>query len=112
MKFSFLKTENTNKAIVSSVFFSFFAKLLTFAQSLVISYFFGTQIATDIIFYVISFILLFTTITYALDQQVIIPNAIYIRDNISESESKTFIMYIYIIYFIIGFVGMIMLFML
>ncbi|MFZ5986172.1 MAG: lipid II flippase MurJ [Bacillota bacterium] len=102
MGFNILRPESTNRAIALSLILSLIAKVLTFVQSLIISYAFGTQESTDILFYAVSFILLITSFPLFLNQQIVVPVSIDIRNNISEDESKRFIFYVYLIYFFIG----------
>ena len=104
MKLSFLRSESSNRAIASSMIMSLLAKVLTLLQSQVISYSFGTTRSTDILFGTLSIILMFTAFINAVNQSVMIPNAINIRNNVSEDESKKFIYYIYFIYAAIGLV--------
>lgn len=104
MKLSLLRSESSNRAIASSMIMSLLAKVLTLLQSQVISYSFGTTRSTDILFSTLSIILMFTAFINAVNQSVMIPNAINIRNNISEDESKKFICYIYFIYAAIGLV--------
>ncbi len=96
--------ENTNKAIIFSMGFSLFAKLFNFSQSLVVSYAFGTNKSTDILFYLLSLIILLTTLLSSINQQIIIPNTIEIRKKASEEDSRKFIMYMYMIYLAVGIV--------
>lgn len=102
MKLSFLRAENTNKAIVLSMSFSMLAKVFNFGQSLVASYAFGTQASTDILFYMLSMVILLSTLLSSVNQQVIVPNVIYLRSKGTEEDSKKFISFIYLVYLIIG----------
>ena len=102
MKSGFLKAESTNKAIFLSMSLSMLAKVFNFAQSLVTSYAFGTQASTDILFYMLSMVILLSTLLSSVNQQVIVPNAIYIRTNTSEEDSRKFISFIYLIYLVVG----------
>lgn len=102
MKMNLLKAESTNRAIVLSMSLSMFAKVFNFAQSLVASYAFGTQTSTDILLYMLSVVILLSTLLSAVNQQVIVPNAIDIRTNKSEEDSKKFITFIYFVYLSIG----------
>jgi len=102
MKLGFLRAENTNKAIVLSMSFSMFAKVFNFGQSLVVSFAFGTQASTDILFYMLSMVILLSTLLNSVNQQVIVPNVIYLRTNETEENSKKFISFIYLMYLIIG----------
>ena len=102
MKTGFLRAESTNKAIIMSMSLSMFAKVFNFAQSLVASYAFGTQTSTDILFYMLSMVILLSTLLSSVNQQVIVPNAIYLRNGSSEEDSKKFITFIYFIYLAVG----------
>ncbi len=104
MKHGIPKIENINKAIAFSMGFSLFGKVFNFSQSLVVSYAFGTNQSTDILFYILSMVILLTTLLSSINQQIIIPNAIDLRNNTSEEDSKKFIMYVYSIYLLIGII--------
>lgn len=100
-----LRAEGTNKAIIMSMSFSMAAKLFNFAQSLVVSYAFGTQTSTDILFYMLSTVILLSTLMSSVNQQVIVPNVIYLRTNHSEKDSGRFISYIYTVYLVLGVIA-------
>lgn len=102
MKLSFLRAENTNKAIVLSMLFSMIAKVFNFGQSVVASFAFGAQASTDILFYMLSVVILLSTLLSSVNQQVIVPNVIYLRSNGTEEDSKKFISFIYLVYLVIG----------
>ena len=102
MKDGILRSESTNKAIIFSSILSLLAKLFTFVQSMIISYAFGIQKSTDILFYAVSFVVLFTSLVCSINQQVIVPTAINIREKVSEEDSKSFISFIFFIYLLIG----------
>ena len=97
-----LRAEGTNKAIFISMSFSMAAKVFNFAQSLVTSYAFGTQTSTDILFYMLSTVILLSTLMSSVNQQVIVPNVIYLRTSRSERDSRMFISYIYTVYLVLG----------
>ena len=97
----FFRAETTNRAIAYSMSFSMFSRLLTFAQYLVISYYFLAS-ETDIVFYLLSVVILLTTFVNAVNQQVIVPSVISTRASYSEEEAKKLISRIYIIYLIAG----------
>ena len=110
MGINVFKVESTNKAIVSSMFFSLIGKALNFVQMMVITYAFGVQASTDILFYVLSTILLLTFFVTSVNNQVIIPEAIRLRNEVSEEEAAKFISNIYYIFLGIGIIGTIILF--
>ncbi len=97
--------DNTNKAIMLSMAMSLCAKALNFGQSMVVSYAFGTNQSTDILFYSLSMLLLLTAFLGAVNHQVIVPTVIDLRNNQSEERSKEFMSYIYVLYAGIGLVG-------
>ncbi len=105
-----LKSESTNKGIISSMSMSLLAKILTFLQSIVVSYYFGTQTSTDILFYVLALVLQLTTTVICVNQSIFVPLAIKIRNEKSDEESKRFIAYIYLCYLILGIAGTVLLF--
>ncbi|HOV26489.1 MAG TPA: lipid II flippase MurJ [Pseudobacteroides sp.] len=95
-----LQIKSTNKAIVFSMTLSLIAKILTLLQSQVISISFGMQRSTDILFSVLSMIMIVTSFVNTINQSVMVPSIIEVRNSRSEDESKKFISYIYVVYFI------------
>lgn len=85
--------------------FSMLAKLFNFGQSLAASYAFGVQVSTDILFYLLSMLILLSTMLSAVNQQVIVPNVIYLKSNKSEQDSVRFISYIYFLYMVLGIIA-------
>ncbi len=95
-----LQIKSTNKAIVFSMCLSLIAKIMTLLQSQVISISFGMQRSTDILFSVLSMIMIVTSFVNTINQSVMVPSIIDVRNSRSEDESKKFISYIYLVYFI------------
>lgn len=102
MKTGVIKSSSTNNAIVSSMSLSLFAKLFNLAQSVVVSYAFGTSTGTDILFYTLSLIILLTTFQGSLNRQVVVPNLIEIRNGSPAEETRGFISTIYLFYAAMG----------
>lgn len=105
---NFLKGDegsNTNKAIVFSMAMSMAAKVLNFGQSMVVSYAFGTNESTDLLFYCLSMVIMFTAFQGAINQQVVVPVSIDLRKNGSRDDSMRFVSYIYLVYMVIGVVA-------
>jgi peptidoglycan biosynthesis protein MviN/MurJ (putative lipid II flippase) len=98
-----IKTESYKKGIVLSTGFNFIAKLVTFANSILVAYYFGTQIKTDIYFYAVATITMLISFVTALDHSVLIPEAMRIREQESEKKSMQFLNFFLYIYLFIGF---------
>lgn len=98
------KHGNTTKSVFFSTFFSLIARLLSFVQAIIVSHYFGATKSTDFLFFMISITMLLPGLFSNINQSVIIPNAIKIRENKSSDESKAFLLYIYIFYIILGII--------
>ncbi|MGI6123656.1 MAG: murein biosynthesis integral membrane protein MurJ [Acetivibrionales bacterium] len=96
------KFESTTKSVFFSTLFSLFARLLSFVQAIIVSNYFGATKSTDFLFFCISITILLPGLFSNINQAVIIPNAIKIREKESNDESKSFIFNIYGFYILIG----------
>jgi peptidoglycan biosynthesis protein MviN/MurJ (putative lipid II flippase) len=97
-----IRTESYKKGIALSTGLNFVAKLVMFANSILVAYYFGTQIKTDIYFYAIATITLLISFVTALDHSVLIPEAMRIREQESEKKSMQFLNFFLYIYLFIG----------
>ena len=93
---------NNRKAAVISTGVNIFSKGIAFFNTLVISFFFGVQNATDVYFTVIGLTALFCTFVNNLDYFIIIPEAIRLRQQKDESQSRAFVNSFFSIYLVIG----------
>lgn len=96
------KFESTTKSVFFSTLFSLLARLLSFVQAIIVSNYFGATKSTDFLFFCISITILLPGLFSNINQAVIIPNAIRIRENESADESKTFLLSIYSFYILMG----------
>jgi putative peptidoglycan lipid II flippase len=99
------RSESYKKGIIFSTGFNFVTKLIGFAKSIVIAYYFGTQTKTDVYFYVIATIGLFVGFVTALDHSVLIPESIRIREQESEKKAQQFLTFFLHLYLIIGIIA-------
>lgn len=99
------RSESYKKGIIFSTGFNFIAKLITFANSIIIAFYFGTQTKTDIYFYAIATIGLLVGFVATLDQAVLIPESIRIREQENEKKSQKFLTFFLYIYLAIGIVA-------
>lgn len=102
---SMLQTESYTKGIIYSTSLNIVAKALFFFNTLVIAYFFGTSISTDIYFFVISLAILITTsMLNSIDGILLIPHAMQLRETDGEAASRKFLNFFLQLYIFIGVV--------
>ncbi len=99
-----LKSDSTSKSVVFSTFFSLMARVFSFVQAMIVSYYFGATKSTDFLFFCVSMTLLLPGLFTNINKAVIVPNAIRLREVNSEEESRRFISYIYFLYLAAGIV--------
>jgi peptidoglycan biosynthesis protein MviN/MurJ (putative lipid II flippase) len=97
-----IRTESYKKGIALSTGFNFIAKLVSFANNILVAYYFGTQTKTDIYFYAIATVGLLISFVTSLDHSVLIPEAMRIREQESEKKSMQFLNFFLYIYAFIG----------
>ena len=93
-----IRSNSTSKSVFFSTFFSLVARMFSFVQAMIVSYYFGATKSTDFLFFCVSITLLLPGLFNSINQSVIVPNAIRIREKKSEEESRRFISYIYFLY--------------
>ncbi|MFV0400698.1 MAG: murein biosynthesis integral membrane protein MurJ [Oscillospiraceae bacterium] len=94
------KKKSMNWDILLSVSFSLGAKILTFFQSVVVSWQYGAQRTTDILFYAVGIITTCSVICSTVNQQVIVPNLIKLREKSGEESAMRFGTLVFIVYFL------------
>ncbi|HRP31655.1 MAG TPA: lipid II flippase MurJ [Agriterribacter sp.] len=86
-----LKTESYKKGIVYSTLLNVVSKGLVFGNSLVIAFYFGTQLKTDIYFYTYNTIVIAAAFITSLNASVLIPESMRIRVKEGEEKAKGFL---------------------
>lgn len=86
-----LKTESYKRGIVSSTFFNILNKSLVFINSLIVAFYFGTQLKTDIYFYAYNTIVILSAFITSLNSSVLIPESMRIRVEEGERQSMHFL---------------------
>lgn len=104
---SILKTESYRRGILYSTLLNIISKGLVFVNSLVVAYFFGTQLKTDIYFYTYNTIVILSAFITSLNASVLIPESMRIR--IQEGNEKAIG---FLNLFIYGYVALTVLFVL
>ena len=98
-----IKTESYQKGILLSTGLNILAKGIAFANTLIITYFFGTQVQTDLYYYILGVVALITSVINGIDLLVLIPEAMRLREQKSEFESQNFLNFFIWLYALIGF---------
>jgi peptidoglycan biosynthesis protein MviN/MurJ (putative lipid II flippase) len=96
------KIESFKKGILFSGFFNFAAKLISFSNNIFIAFYFGSQIKMDIYFYVLATINMVVSFISSLDQAVLIPESMRIREEEGIHKSMSFLNSFFYFYVFIG----------
>lgn len=100
-----IKSESYKKGIVVSTVLNIFTKGIGFLNTLVIAFYFGANTGTDIYFFVISIAILITTgMINGIDSIILIPQAMKLREQAGEAESRLFLNFFIFLYILIGVV--------
>ncbi|QOR75595.1 MAG: hypothetical protein IMW88_09650 [Thermoflavifilum sp.] len=109
MKF-FFRAEGYKKGIVYSILFSAIAKLTAFLNIALIAYIFGTNGQSDVYFFILNAIQLISFLISVMESTVIIPESMRLREQVGKDESMLFVNYFFKLYFIIGIIVTIIIF--
>jgi peptidoglycan biosynthesis protein MviN/MurJ (putative lipid II flippase) len=96
------KTESYKKGLIFSTSLNIVAKAIGFLNTLVITFFFGSNITTDIYFYILSVSLLITNTINNIDQSILIPQFMKLRQQKSEKAAQEFINFFIYAYLLMG----------
>lgn len=106
MKFNILKSESYEKGIVISIFFNIMAKFLVFLNTVLIAFYFGSNVTTDVYYYLYNTIILLSGFIIALNSSVLIPEAMRLRIQEGENKSIQFLNLFIYLYLLLGiFIG-------
>lgn len=100
---SILKIESYRKGIVYSTLLNLLNKVVGFVNNLIVAYFFGTQLKSDVYFYSFATLTLIASFLTNINGIVIIPEAMRIRVE-DEKEGMNFINFFLLLYLILGVV--------
>lgn len=97
-----IKSESYKKGMWLSVLFNILAKAILFLLTVLIAKFFGTNIRTDIYFFVYGTMVLLSGFINNIDTVVLIPQSMRIREQEGAAAATAFLNYFLRIYFLIG----------
>jgi len=103
MKFPWLiRSESYRRGTVLSVFFNILSKGILFLLTIIIARYFGSNIKTDIYFFVFGTMLLFSGFINNIDAAVLIPESMRLREREGDDAAAAFLNFFLCIYLIIG----------
>ena len=97
-----IKAESYKRGMALSVLFNIISKGILFLLTIIIARYFGSDIKTDIYFFVFATMILFSGFINSIDTAVLIPESMRLREKEGESKAMDFLNYFLLIYFIIG----------
>lgn len=97
-----LKSESYRKGIVLSTGLNIFVKGVLFFNTIVIAWYFGTSIDTDLYFYIFSTITLISALVNGMDLAVILPEGMHIQEEKGMKEAMAFYNFFGFCYLLIG----------
>ena len=97
-----IKTESYKRGMLLSVLFNIIAKSVLFLLTILVAKFFGSDIKTDIYFFVYGSMILFSGFINIVDTAVLIPESMRIRENEGTAVGSSFLNFFMRIYLAIG----------
>ncbi|MEI9958784.1 MAG: lipid II flippase MurJ [Ferruginibacter sp.] len=97
-----IKAESYTRGMMLSVLFNIISKGILFLLTIIIARYFGSDIKTDIYFFVFATMILFSSFINNIDTAVLIPESMRLREKEGEEKATTFLNYFLLIYTLIG----------
>lgn len=97
-----IKAETYTRGMALSVLFNIISKGILFLLTVIIARYFGSNIKTDIYFFVFSSMILFSGFINNLDTAVLIPESMRLREKEGDDKAAVFLNFFLLIYLLIG----------
>jgi putative peptidoglycan lipid II flippase len=97
-----IKAESYTRGMALSVLFNIISKGILFLLTIIIARYFGSDIKTDIYFFVFATMILFSSFINNIDTAVLIPESMRLREKEGEEKATGFLNYFLLIYTVIG----------
>jgi len=97
-----IRAESYKRGMALSVVFNIISKGILFLLTIIIARYFGSDIKTDIYFFVFAAMILFSGFINSIDTAVLIPESMRLREKEGSGKAMDFLNYFLLIYFIIG----------
>lgn|GEM_PF-322852 len=105
------KVESYKRGIAISTLYNVINKGLVFLSSIIVAYYFGTQIKTDIYFYAYNTIIIFSAFITSLNASVLIPESMRLRIQQGELPAMQFLNYFFYLYILLTVIICVILFL-
>ncbi len=102
-----IRTESYKRGMLFSVLFNIASKGILFLLTILVARFFGSDIKTDIYFFVYSSMILFSGFINTIDTAVLVPESMRLREREGDEAAAGFLNFFLRVYFFIGiaFIG-------
>ncbi|MBK9533308.1 MAG: hypothetical protein IPO42_16235 [Chitinophagaceae bacterium] len=97
-----IRSESYKRGTLLSVLFNILSKGILFLLTIIIARYFGSDINTDIYFFVFAAMILFSGFINNIDVAVLIPESMRIRTNEGDKPAAAFLNFFGLIYLVIG----------
>ena len=97
-----IKEESYKRGTVLSVLFNIISKGILFLLTIIIARYFGSNIKTDIYFFVFATMILFSGFINSIDTAVLIPESMRLREKDGDKPAAAFLNFFLLIYLVIG----------
>jgi putative peptidoglycan lipid II flippase len=98
-----IKAESYRKGIINSTGLNILAKGISFLNTLIIAYFFGSNTSTDMYFFILSVAALISVVS-SIDYLVLVPETMRLREQESEKASQRFVNFFIYLYSFVGII--------
>jgi len=99
-----IQSESYKRGALLSVLFNIVSKGILFILTIIIARYFGSNIKTDIYFFVFASMILFSSFINSIDTAVLIPESMRLRDRQGNEKAESFLNFFLFIYSVIGVV--------
>ncbi|MBA2249353.1 MAG: hypothetical protein H0W12_04085 [Chitinophagaceae bacterium] len=105
-----LKTESYKKGIIQSTALNIFTKFIAFFITIVIAFYLGANVETDLYFYIFSTASLIAAVVNGLVVSVIIPEGMHLEEKVGHVAAMRFYNFFGLLFFALGFILFLVLF--
>lgn len=105
-----LKIESYKKGIIVSTGLNIIVKAILLLNTVIIAWYFGTSVETDLYFYIFSTVFLIAGLVNGMDLAVILPEGMHLQEETGKAEAVAFYNFFGLSYFLVGILLFLVLF--
>jgi putative peptidoglycan lipid II flippase len=105
-----INEESYKRGTALSVLFNIISKGILFLLTIIIARYFGSNIKTDIYFFVFASMILMSGFINSIDTAVLIPESMRIRENEGNEKAEAFLNFFLVVYLLIGIAFLVMMY--